>query len=87
FRFDRWEKGHSVTLKRNIDYWGKPPYLHQAQFLFMQTTVGTENILAEGLVDGLLSVTRVGNRFMIRPDYRMSARKLQSKMILAINNA
>lgn len=87
FRFDRWEKGHSVTLKRNIDYWGKPPYLHQAQFLFMQTTVGTENILAEGLVDGLLSVTRVGNRFMVRPDYRMSARKLQSKMILAINNA
>lgn len=87
YQFERWEKGHSVSLSRNPQYWGKPPQLHQAQFLFMQTTVGTENILAEGLVDGLLSVTRVGNRFMIRPDYRMSARKLQSKMILAINNA
>ena len=76
-----------MTLKQNLDYWGKPPHLAQARFLFMHTTVGTENILAEGLVDGLLSVTRVGSRFMIRPDYRMSARKLQSKMILAINNA
>ena len=87
YRFDRWERGHSVTLRQNKDYWSKPPHLEQARFLFMHTTVGTENILAEGLVDGLLSVTRVGSRFMIRPDYRMSARKLQSKMILAINNA
>lgn len=87
YRFEHWKKGHSVTLQQNIDYWGKLPHLQHAEFLFMSTTVGTENVLAEGLVDGLLSVTRVGNRFMIRPDYRMSARKLQSKMILAINNA
>ncbi len=87
FLFDRWNKGHSVSLRRNPEYWGKRPALKQASFQFMKTSVGTENILAEGLVDGLLSVTRVGNRFMIRPDYRMSARKLQSKMILAINNA
>ncbi|MBP0047992.1 ABC transporter substrate-binding protein [Marinobacterium sp. AK62] len=86
YRFAGWEKGHSVTLLRNDDYWGKRPALHEARFLFMRTSVGTENMLAEGLVDGLLSVTRVGNRFLLRPDYRMSPRQLQSKMILAINN-
>lgn len=87
YTLGRWDKGHSITLQRHDDYWGQRPALRQARFLFMKTSVGTENILAEGLVDGLLSVTRVSNRFMIRPDYRMSARKLQSKMILAINNA
>lgn len=87
YLLDHWDKGNSVTLERNPDYWGKQPVLDSASFIFMKTSVGTENALAEGLVDGLLSVTRVGNRFVIRPDYRMNARKLQSKMILAINNA
>lgn len=87
FRFASWNRGHSVQLERNEKYWGKPPALNRAQFLFMQTTAETENMLAEGLVDGLISVTKVTDHFMVRPDYRMSSRKLESKMILAINNA
>jgi peptide/nickel transport system substrate-binding protein len=87
FRFVAWDKGRSVTLARNPGYWGTPPHLSRATFMFMHTSAGTENMLAEGLVDGLLSVTRVSNRFSVRPDYRMRLRKLESKMILAINNA
>ncbi|KDE39470.1 MAG: ABC transporter substrate-binding protein [Nitrincola lacisaponensis] len=87
FRLVDWTPQRSVRLSRFDDYWGKAPALQHAEFVFMHTSVGTENVLAEGLVDGLLSVTRVTNRFMVRPDYRMSARKLESKMLLAINNA
>ncbi|MBV1789821.1 ABC transporter substrate-binding protein [Marinobacterium sp. D7] len=86
FRFEKWAEKHSVTLTRNDDYWGEKAHLKRAQFLFMQTSVGSENMLAEGLVDGLVSVTRLTNRFMIRPDYQMRERKLESKLILAINN-
>ncbi|GGC05871.1 ABC transporter substrate-binding protein [Marinobacterium zhoushanense] len=87
FRFAEWEAGRSVTLLRNDDYWSGKARLTRAQFLFMQTSVGTENMLAEGLVDGLVSVTRLTNRFMVRPDYQMRERKLESKLLLAINNA
>lgn len=86
FRFDAWIPGSLVRLVRNDRYWGRRPALARAEFVFMHTTSETANMLSEGLVDGLLSVTRLGERFMIRPDYRMSARRLESKMILAINN-
>ena len=86
FRFDAWIPGSLVRLVRNDRYWGRRPALARAEFVFMSTTSETANMLSEGLVDGLLSVTRLGERFMIRPDYRMSARRLESKMILAINN-
>ncbi|MBS98949.1 MAG: ABC transporter substrate-binding protein [Oceanospirillaceae bacterium] len=86
YRLAEWLPGQKLKLKRNADYWGEKPYLEQAEFYFMQTTAGTENMLAEGMVDGLVSVTRVTNRFGGRPDYKMSNRQLESKMLLAINN-
>lgn len=87
FTLAKWDKDNSLTLKRNPSYWGESAHLDQATFVFMKTSAGTENALAEGLVDGLLSVTPSGNRFAIRPDYHMITRTRQSKMILAINNA
>jgi len=87
FRFARWNRGHGVQLERFDKYWGKQPALNSAQFLFMHTTAESENMLAEGLVDGLASVTKVTDHFMVRPDYKMRSRNLEGKMILAINNA
>lgn len=86
FRFVEWVPERSVVLESNDRYWGSKPAIRHAEFVFMQTSVGTESLLAEGLIDGLLGVTRVTNRFIIRPDYRMIPRNLESKMILAINN-
>ena len=87
FRFVEWIRERSVVLAQNDRYWGSKPAIRQAEFLFMQTSVGTESLLAEGLIDGLLGVTRVTNRFIIHPDYRMIPRNLESKMLLAINNS
>ncbi len=87
FSFVSWSPERSVLLERNDRYWGERPKIQSAEFVFMQTSVGTESLLAEGLIDGLLGVTRISHRFIIRPDYRMIPRNLESKMILAINNA
>lgn len=86
FAFIQWDRTRYVQLERFDNYWGKRPAISGAQLLFMHTTAETENALAEGLVDGLASVTKVTNQFLVRPDYRMVSRKLESKMILAINN-
>ncbi|MCD8513270.1 MAG: ABC transporter substrate-binding protein [Nitrincola sp.] len=87
YKFVEWIPKRSVRLSLNERYWGKKPAIKTVDYLFMQTSVGTESLLAEGLIDGLLGVTRVTNRFVIHPDYRMIPRNLESKMILAINNA
>jgi len=87
FRVVRWNKGESVAMERNEQYWGKAPTLRGARFLFAHTTAEMENMVSEGMVDGLLSVTRMSRHFVLRPDYRTSTRNLEGKIILAINNA
>ncbi len=87
FRFVEWRKGHSVLLERSGAHWGKQPALRSATFQFLTSSAETENLLAEGRLDGLGAVTKMVDAFMKRPDYRMSSRKLETKMIVAINNA
>lgn len=87
FKFGEWRRGHSVRLDRHAGYWGKQPALRSAIFMFLNSSAETENMLGEGRLDWLGSVTKMTSSFMTRPDYRMSARKLESKMILAVNNA
>ncbi|KEA64805.1 Dipeptide-binding ABC transporter, periplasmic substrate-binding component [Marinobacterium lacunae] len=86
FRFKSWQKGNRVNLVRNGDYWGKNAILKAASFVFMRSSIGTENMLSEGLIDGLVSVTRATAQFSQRPDYRVIPRRLENKLILAINN-
>ncbi|MCB1919078.1 MAG: ABC transporter substrate-binding protein [Candidatus Competibacteraceae bacterium] len=87
FRFADWKRGHSTRLERNDMYWGKKPALQRAEFIYMQTAAEKETLLAEGLVDGLVSVTALTNRFLIRPDFQMIPRRVEGKTLLAINNA
>lgn len=87
FRFGQWQRGHSVQIERHTGYWGKKPALKSATFVFLSSSAETENMLAEGRLDWLGSVTKMTSQFMSRPDYRMGARKLESKMIVAVNNA
>ena len=87
FQFGQWQRGHSVQIERHAGYWGKKPALRSATFVFLNSSAETENMLAEGRLDWLGSVTKMSDPFMARPDYRMGSRKLESKMILAINNA
>ncbi|MDO5624290.1 MAG: ABC transporter substrate-binding protein [Pseudomonadota bacterium] len=87
FAFRQWRRGQSVALERFARYWGKAPALQHAQFIFLSSSVQTENMLAEGLLDVLGSVTKRTSDFIHRPDYRIVTRKVESKLILAINNA
>lgn len=87
YRFVEWLPKRVVKLAANERYWGQKPTITVAEFLFMESSAGTESFLAEGLIDGLIGVSRVSNRFVMHPDYHMIPRSSESKMILAINNA
>ena len=87
FRLDQWNRTRWVQLSRNDDYWGKAPALSKARFIFLHTSFDASNMLAEGMIDGMVSVTRMTDQFKQRPDYRTQSRSIESKLILAINNA
>lgn len=88
FRMQEWQRGKQVRLVRNDDWWGRSkPKLREAIFMFMSTAAETENMLAEGRVDALSSVTRLTASFASRTDYVMGGRGVEGKLIVALNNA
>lgn len=88
YRVQAWERGHAIRLVRHDNWWGPfRPKIAKAQFLFMTTSFETESMLAEGRIDGLISVTRLTGAFASRSDYVMTARGVEGKQIVALNNA
>ncbi len=87
YRFQSWERGKQVKLTRNDQWWGaSKPKIRDAVFMFMSTAAETENMLAEGRVDALSSVTRLTASFSSRTDYVMGSRGVEGKLIVALNN-
>ncbi len=88
YRFSEWKRGKSIELLRNDRWWGtSKSAIPAAEFLFMSTASETENMLAEGRIDALSSVTRLTASFLARTDYQMATRGVEGKLILAMNNA
>lgn len=87
FRFAGWDRGRELLLERSDDYWGRRPALRRAEYLFMHTRPQVETMLSEGLVDVMIDVVEMSDRFVMRPDYRLVMRNLDSQVILAMNNA
>ena len=86
FMFLDWQRGQQVDLERWPRYWGRAPALKHASFIFLSSSAQTENLLAEGRLDVLGAVTKRTGDFVLRPDYQVVQRRVESKLILAINN-
>lgn len=87
YQVDKWTKGKSITLLRNEQWWdSRKPAIRLAEFLFMSSAAETENMLAEGRIDALSSVTRLTASFMTRTDYVMGQRGVEGKLLIAMNN-
>jgi len=86
YRFVSWAKGDRLKLQRYPAYWGKVPKIEFAEFVFSNTRAEVEALTNEGLVDGLINASELNSRFILRPDYHVVPRALESKVILAINN-
>lgn len=50
---DSWERGTSVTLVPNENYWGEPPHLDKVTFQFLTDTAAAFQALKSGQVDAL----------------------------------
>jgi peptide/nickel transport system substrate-binding protein len=87
FRFAVWTRGQNLVLERTDAHWGKRPALRQAEYVFMHTRPQVETMLSEGLVDVMLDAVEMSDRFVMRPDYRLVLRNLDSQVIVAMNNA
>ncbi len=87
FRFVSWNKERNLILERSDDYWGDLPILRRVEYIFMHTRPHVQTALTEGLVDVMLDAVEMSSRFIMRPDYKMVMRNLDSQVLMAMNNA
>lgn len=64
FRFERWEKGKSIVLSVNKDYWGEPPAFGNLEFKVFENSRLRALALNMGLVDIIDGITTSDARFL-----------------------
>lgn len=88
FAFKQWTKEERITMEAFPNYWGTPPAIKRAEFIFTPSRMQMESALAEGLVDGYQdgSGHNLLDKFSARRDYVITKGYNDGKVILAINN-
>ena len=88
FRFQRWRKGASVTLTRNINYWGATPPLDEINFIFIPDPTAAFAALFAGDVDGFPNYPAPENLELIErdPRFKVLYGTSEGEMLVAINH-
>jgi len=89
FRFEQWVQGDRVTLVRNEDYWGEPPFLDRVTFKFIADPTAAFAAMMAGDVDAFPVFPAPENlaQFEADPRFSVIVGSTEGETILAMNNA
>jgi ABC-type dipeptide/oligopeptide/nickel transport system permease component/ABC-type transport system substrate-binding protein len=89
FRFENWQRGASVSLTRNRDYWGAGAHIDQVKFVFMADPTAAQAAVEAGDLDGFPNFPAPELVRQLERDSRFQVFTglSQGKVILALNNA
>jgi peptide/nickel transport system substrate-binding protein len=89
FKFASWNRGDSLTLVRNDDYWGVKPPLQKVVFKYITDPNAMNNALLAGDIDVVSGVTgpeQLGS-FANNASFKVLEGKPTGKIMVAMNNA
>jgi peptide/nickel transport system substrate-binding protein len=89
FKFVSWNRGDSLTLTRNDDYWGPKPPLQKVVFKYITDPNAMNNALLAGDIDVVSGVTgpeQLGS-FASNASFKVQEGKPTGKIMVAMNNA
>jgi len=89
FKFVSWNRGASLTLTRNDDYWGAKPPLEKVVFKYITDPNAMNNALLAGDIDVVSGVTgpeQLGS-FANNASFKVLEGKPTGKIMVAMNNA
>ena len=89
FKFQSWNRGDSMTLVRNDDYWGPRAPLQKVVFKYITDPNAMNNALLAGDIDVISGVTgpeQLGS-FSSNSGFRVLEGKPGGKILVAMNNA
>jgi peptide/nickel transport system substrate-binding protein len=80
-----WKPNERITLKRNPDYWGTPPYYDEIQMFPISDDKAAEVALEAGDIDyGIISVAS-SDRFQTNPDFKVDVIATNSYSWIGLN--
>lgn len=88
FKFSAWNKGDSVALVRNPDYWGEPAKLEAATFKFISDPTAAFAAMMAGDVDAFpnFPAPETLDQFRADPRFAVVVGSTEGETILAMNN-
>lgn len=88
FKLGKWTRGDSITLMRNIDYWGSAPVLDSAVFKIITDPLSAYTAMKAGDVDSFPNYPAPENLFLFNndPAYDVVVGLTAGETILATNN-
>ena len=89
FKFDSWNRGASLTLVRNDDYWGQKAPLQKVVFKYITDPNAMNNALLAGDIDVISGVTgpeQLGS-LSSNASLKVQEGKPTGKIMVAMNNA
>jgi peptide/nickel transport system substrate-binding protein len=89
FKFESWNRGNSLTLVRNEDYWGTKAPLQKVTFKYITDPNAMNNALLAGDIDVIAGVTgpeQLGS-FSTNASFKVQEGKPTGKIMVAMNNA
>jgi peptide/nickel transport system substrate-binding protein len=87
FRFSQWRRGDSITLTRNVDYWGAPAQLGQATFKFITDPTAAYAALMAGDIDAFANypAPESFSQFAADPRFAVFSGTTEMETVLALN--
>lgn len=89
YTLDAWNRGDSLTLKRNPNYWGQAPFFDQVRLAYFRDPTALNNALLTGTINVVSTVQAPETlaQFENNPKYRIVEGTTNGEVVLSMNNA
>jgi peptide/nickel transport system substrate-binding protein len=89
FKFSKWNRGDSIVLQRNDDYWGDKPFFNQITLKYFKDPTALNNALLTGTINviGTVQAPEALSQFTSNDKYQVIEGTTNGEVLLSFNNS
>ncbi|MEI8410564.1 MULTISPECIES: ABC transporter substrate-binding protein [unclassified Kribbella] len=89
FKFSKWNRGDSIVLERNADYWGTKPFFNQITLKYFKDPTALNNALLTGTINviGTVQAPEALSQFSSNDKYQVIEGTTNGEVLLSFNNS